>query len=73
MSGPRDGVAVVFQDYSRSLFPWLTVEKNVVLPLRDRRLPRAEIRDRVRQSLEMVGLAHAAGLYPWQLSGGMQQ
>ncbi|MDG4769960.1 ABC transporter ATP-binding protein [Solwaraspora sp. WMMD792] len=73
MSGPQDGVAVVFQDYSRSLFPWLTVEKNVALPLRDRRLPRAEIRDRVRQSLEMVGLAHAAGLYPWQLSGGMQQ
>ncbi|MBO4164125.1 MULTISPECIES: ABC transporter ATP-binding protein [Micromonospora] len=73
MSGPRDGVAVVFQDYSRSLFPWLTVEKNVALPLRDRGLPRAEIRQRVQESLEMVGLAHAAGLHPWQLSGGMQQ
>ncbi|WP_434742711.1 ABC transporter ATP-binding protein [Micromonospora sp. SH-82] len=73
MSGPREGVAVVFQDYSRSLFPWLTVEKNVTLPLRDRGLPRTEIRERVREALDMVNLAHAAALYPWQLSGGMQQ
>ncbi|WP_228644717.1 ABC transporter ATP-binding protein [Microtetraspora sp. AC03309] len=73
MTGPQDGVAVVFQDYSRSLFPWLTVEKNVALPLRDRKIPRPEIRSRVEQALETVGLGHAAGLHPWQLSGGMQQ
>ena len=73
MDGPQEGVAVVFQDYSRSLFPWLTVEKNVALPLKDRGLPRAEIRARVTQALEMVGLGHATRLYPWQLSGGMQQ
>ncbi|GAA0819732.1 ABC transporter ATP-binding protein [Streptosporangium amethystogenes subsp. fukuiense] len=73
MTGPQEGVAVVFQDYSRSLFPWLTVEKNVALPLRDRGIPRADIERRVERALEMVNLGHAAGLYPWQLSGGMQQ
>ena len=73
LTKPRDGVAVVFQDYSRSLFPWLTVVKNVALPLKDRKVPTAEIRRRVTHALEMVGLGHAADLHPWQLSGGMQQ
>ena len=67
-----DRLAVVFQDYSRSLYPWLTVADNVALPLR--RTERRAIR---RQSalaiLESVGLAGFAGQYPWQLSGGMQQ
>lgn len=73
VSGPRSEMGLVFQDYSRSLMPWLTVEKNVTLPLRHQRLPRAEIRTRCREALEEVGLSHAAGQYPWQLSGGMQQ
>jgi NitT/TauT family transport system ATP-binding protein len=73
LTKPRDGVAVVFQDYSRSLFPWLTVAKNVALPLKDRKVPKAEVKTRVTHALEMVGLGHAADLHPWQLSGGMQQ
>jgi NitT/TauT family transport system ATP-binding protein len=71
--GPREGAAVVFQDYSRSLFPWLSCGKNVALPLRDRGRSRKEIAATVTRCLEMVGLGHAADLYPWQLSGGMQQ
>jgi NitT/TauT family transport system ATP-binding protein len=67
-----DRLAVVFQDYSRSLYPWLTVADNVALPLR-----RSEHRGVRRRSalaaLESVGLAGFAGRYPWQLSGGMQQ
>ncbi|WP_172383889.1 ABC transporter ATP-binding protein [Streptomyces sp. MNP-20] len=68
-----DGLAVVFQDYTRSLFPWLTVRDNVALPLRRRGLDRAGRRARARDALAQVGLADAAAKYPWQLSGGMQQ
>jgi NitT/TauT family transport system ATP-binding protein len=67
-----DDLAVVFQDYSRSLFPWLSVEKNVEFPLKSR-VPRAERRERVAQALADVGLEGQGGKYPWQLSGGMQQ
>jgi NitT/TauT family transport system ATP-binding protein len=68
---PAD-LAVVFQDYSRSLFPWLTVEKNVAFPLKSR-VGRAERRARVDEALADVGLQGQGAKYPWQLSGGMQQ
>jgi NitT/TauT family transport system ATP-binding protein len=69
---PED-LAVVFQDYSRSLFPWLSVRGNVEFPLRTRVGSRAERRARALEALSWVGLTDAAGKYPWQLSGGMQQ
>ncbi|MFK0248013.1 ABC transporter ATP-binding protein [Amycolatopsis azurea] len=72
-SGVPDDLAVVFQDYSRSLFPWLSVEKNVEFPLRWRNLSRSERRTRAQESLESVGLAGVGSKFPWQLSGGMQQ
>jgi len=67
------GLAVVFQDYSRSLLPWLSVRDNVALPLRRRRRSRAERREAALAALATVGLTSTAGKYPWQLSGGMQQ
>ncbi|MEJ2853972.1 MULTISPECIES: ABC transporter ATP-binding protein [unclassified Saccharothrix] len=70
--GVPDDLAVVFQDYSRSLFPWLSVQKNVEFPLK-RSLGRAERRARAAEALEWVGLSGALRKYPWQLSGGMQQ
>jgi NitT/TauT family transport system ATP-binding protein len=70
--GIPDDLAVVFQDYSRSLFPWLSVQRNVEFPLR-RKMGRAERRKRAAEALEWVGLEQAGGKYPWQLSGGMQQ
>jgi NitT/TauT family transport system ATP-binding protein len=70
--GVPEDLAVVFQDYSRSLFPWLSVQRNVEFPLR-RGLGRAERRARAAEALEWVGLDKAGGKYPWQLSGGMQQ
>jgi NitT/TauT family transport system ATP-binding protein len=73
IAGPPREMALIFQDYTRSLMPWFTVAKNVALPLHGQGLARREIRDRVRESLEQVGLDNAAGKYPWQLSGGMQQ
>jgi NitT/TauT family transport system ATP-binding protein len=66
-------MAMVFQDYSRSLFPWLRVGQNVELPLKYKALDDRERRRRVAESLEAVGLAGADDKYPWQLSGGMQQ
>ncbi len=68
-----DGLAVVFQDYSRSLFPWLTVRDNVGLPLRRKGLGRAARRQAAVEALADVGLGQVAHKYPWQLSGGMQQ
>jgi NitT/TauT family transport system ATP-binding protein len=71
--GVPDDLAVVFQDYGRSLFPWLTVRRNVEFPLRWRPVSRGERRARAEQALRWVGLADVGGRYPWQLSGGMQQ
>jgi NitT/TauT family transport system ATP-binding protein len=71
--GVPSDLAVVFQDYSRSLFPWLSVRSNVEFPLRSRGLGKAERRARADEVLEWVGLSGAAKKYPWQLSGGMQQ
>ncbi|MBE8524693.1 ABC transporter ATP-binding protein [Amycolatopsis sp. H6(2020)] len=73
VSGVPDDLAVVFQDYSRSLFPWLSVQKNVEFPLRWRPISKAERRQRAAEALEQVGLSGVGGKYPWQLSGGMQQ
>lgn len=69
---PED-LAVVFQDYSRSLFPWMSVRSNIEFPLRSRGVGKAERRRRADETLEWVGLAASAKKYPWQLSGGMQQ
>jgi NitT/TauT family transport system ATP-binding protein len=69
---PSD-LAVVFQDYSRSLYPWLSVRGNVEFPLRSRNISRAERRSRAAEALEWVGLSGAGAKYPSQLSGGMQQ
>jgi NitT/TauT family transport system ATP-binding protein len=73
VTGPPADLAVVFQEYGRSLFPWLRVRENVELPLRAKGLPKAERRQEVREALHAVGLADADRAYPWQLSGGMQQ
>jgi NitT/TauT family transport system ATP-binding protein len=68
-----DRLGVVFQDYSRSLYPWLSVAGNVALPLRRRERRRAARRKTALAALEQVGLAGFEDRYPWQLSGGMQQ
>jgi NitT/TauT family transport system ATP-binding protein len=64
---------VVFQDYSRSLFPWLNVASNVEFPLRGSRLSKTDRKHRVAEALEWVGLGGVGRKHPWQLSGGMQQ
>ncbi len=73
VTGPPKKMAVVFQEYGRSLFPWLRVADNVELPLRNAKVPRARRAELVATALESVGLSHVPRSYPWQLSGGMQQ
>jgi NitT/TauT family transport system ATP-binding protein len=68
-----EGLAVVFQDYSRSLYPWLSVRDNVALPLVRTQASRAQRRRTAEGALEAVGLGGTEHRYPWQLSGGMQQ
>lgn len=73
ITGPDRRIGVVFQDYSRSLFPWLTAARNVAFPLSTRGLTTAEVGDRVADALASVGLAGHGEKYPWEMSGGMQQ
>ncbi len=73
VSSPPREAAIVFQDYSRSLFPWLNVTRNVMFPLRRERTQRSDKLVRVDGVLREVGLEGVGKKYPWQLSGGMQQ
>ncbi|WP_254206364.1 ABC transporter ATP-binding protein [Nocardia alni] len=73
VTGPPAGMAVVFQEYGRSLFPWMTVRQNVELPLKEKRVAKAQRRRLVDDALAAVGLAEVHDSHPWQLSGGMQQ
>jgi NitT/TauT family transport system ATP-binding protein len=73
VNGPPAAMAVVFQEYGRSLFPWMTVHDNVALPLRQKQMTTARREELVRNALAAVDLANVHGAYPWQLSGGMQQ
>ncbi len=71
--GPPREFALVFQDYSRSLFPWLSVLRNVMFPLRGVGLPKPARIVRAEAALVEMGLHGVARRYPWELSGGMQQ
>jgi NitT/TauT family transport system ATP-binding protein len=73
VTAPPEEMALVFQEYGRSLMPWSSVRNNVVLPLRHKKLSKDERSRLVEESLEAVGLTRFIDHYPWQLSGGMQQ
>jgi NitT/TauT family transport system ATP-binding protein len=73
IDGPPRGMALVFQDYNRSLMPWLSVERNVAFPLKHLPMTKLERQERITAALEAVGLVDSHAKYPWQLSGGMQQ
>lgn len=69
--GVVPGISVVFQEYNKSLFPWMSIGRNVAMGAR--RLPAAERAARVGAALDQVGLGGFSSRYPWELSGGMQQ
>jgi len=66
-------VGYVFQDYA--LFPHLTVEENVALPVNPwwRRRPAREVAKRVRDLMDIFEIGNLAQSYPWQISGGQRQ
>ena len=55
------------------MFRWMTVEGNIAVGLRSQPMPAAACRDILRYYLEQVGPMRVAGVYPYQLSGGMKQ
>ena len=68
---PGKDRGMVFQNYS--LFPWLTVLRNVEFGLSLQGKPQAEITERARYYVQAVGLSSFENAYPNQLSGGMKQ
>jgi len=71
VTGPADGVAMVFQSFA--LFPWLTVQENVELGLEARSVPRKERETRAEAAIDLIGLGGFESAYPKELSGGMRQ
>ncbi|MBO0755001.1 MAG: ABC transporter ATP-binding protein [Bradyrhizobiaceae bacterium] len=67
----RRAYGYVFQ--APALYPWRTIEKNVMLPLEVMGIPQRERRERAKRYLALVNLSGFERKFPWQLSGGMQQ
>jgi NitT/TauT family transport system ATP-binding protein len=71
ISGPTKSVGCVFQ--SPVLLPWRTIRDNVLLPVDIMKLDRVKTTQRANNLLKMAGLGGFEELYPFELSGGMQQ
>jgi NitT/TauT family transport system ATP-binding protein len=68
-SSETEGISMIFQTFA--LFPWLTVQQNIAIGLKD--LPKKEIRERCAKVIEIIGLDGYESAYPRELSGGMRQ
>jgi NitT/TauT family transport system ATP-binding protein len=73
VSGPPETMALVFQEYGRSLYPWMSVRGNVIMPLRHKKLDKQKRNSLVEEAVAAVDLSGFIDRYPWELSGGMQQ
>jgi NitT/TauT family transport system ATP-binding protein len=74
VTGPPEGLILLFQEYNKSLMAWRSVLENVRFGLENRAgMTRVEMDAEARRSIEMVGLGGFERHYPWELSGGMQQ
>ena len=71
VQGPGADRGMVFQGYS--LFPWLTVQKNVEFGLKMKKMPKAERETQAKKFIDLVGLTGFENALPKQLSGGMKQ
>ncbi len=74
VTGPPEGLILLFQEYNKSLMAWRSVLRNVRFGLENRSaMGRVEMDTEARRYLELVGLTGFEAHYPWELSGGMQQ
>lgn len=75
ISGPPKGMIYVFQQYTKSIFPWCTVLENIEFGLRAQKknISKQETEERCMEYIKLVGLEGYEDYYPSQLSGGMQQ
>jgi NitT/TauT family transport system ATP-binding protein len=74
VTGPPEGLILLFQEYNKSLMAWRTVLKNVCFGLENKPgMTRTEREAEARHYIGMVGLTGFEQHYPWELSGGMQQ
>jgi NitT/TauT family transport system ATP-binding protein len=74
VTSPPKEMALIFQEYGRTLLPWRTVLGNVVFGMENRpEIPARDYERRAHDALRHVGLAGYEHSYPWQLSGGQQQ
>ncbi|MEA5472180.1 MULTISPECIES: ABC transporter ATP-binding protein [unclassified Spirulina] len=71
VTGPGSDRGMVFQRYT--LYPWMTVQKNVEFGLKLQGVHKNEYRERASYYLDVVGLSQFAQSYPKELSGGMKQ
>ncbi len=74
VTGPPEGLILLFQEYNKSLLAWRSVLRNVRFGLENRSgMSRGRMDAEARHYLELVGLTGFEAHYPWELSGGMQQ
>ncbi|MBI2153936.1 MAG: ABC transporter ATP-binding protein [Candidatus Rokubacteria bacterium] len=74
VTGPPEGLILLFQEYNKSLMAWRSVLRNVRFGLENRAgMGRAEMDAEARRYIDLVGLKGFEAHYPWELSGGMQQ
>jgi NitT/TauT family transport system ATP-binding protein len=71
LAGINPEVALVFQSFA--LFPWETVYDNIALALKPIEMTPAEVKERVKRAIDLVGLEGFEEAYPRELSGGMKQ
>ena len=71
VEGPGADRGMVFQSYT--LFPWLSVKKNVMFGLKMKGIAKAAAERKAMEWIDLVGLTNFANHYPSQLSGGMKQ
>jgi NitT/TauT family transport system ATP-binding protein len=72
---PLEGInpyaSIVFQTFA--LFPWLTVEQNVMVGLESKRMSRGDKAEAVEKAIDLIGLNNYHSAYPREISGGMRQ
>lgn len=75
IDGPPKGMLYLFQQYTKSLFPWRTILQNVAFGPENEKQSQSkkDLRAECCRYIELVGLKGFEDYYPWQLSGGMQQ